>query len=111
MARPDLKARVVLVPATTNTGRLYILGFAEENGGSVSNMEPASKILEAAKPNIIQGRGFPIEFVVPEKGIYATFTYLNVVKGMKYPETRTPVQSNYSPIKRCSHSLRQPGAT
>lgn len=117
MARSDLKSRVVLIAATTRTSSLYLLAFAEENGGSVSNMDPAWKILEAAKPNIValtpsqtpqlqmyqaeeayagifwndganqlRDKGFPIEFVVPEKGIYATLTYVNVVKGMKYPE-------------------------
>lgn len=116
MARPDLKGRVALYPATT-TASLYLLGFAEENGGSISNMEPAWKLLEATKPNIltlVQGntplaqiyqseeayaaifwnggayelkaKGFPIEFVVPTQGIFAPLTYFNVVKGMKYPE-------------------------
>ncbi|WP_342734287.1 extracellular solute-binding protein [Bradyrhizobium sp. B117] len=116
MARPDLKGRVALYPATA-TASLYLLGFAEENGGSISNMEPAWKILEAAKPNIatlVQGntplmqmyqseesyagifwyggayelkrKGFAIEFAVPAAGIYAPLTYLNVVKGMKFPE-------------------------
>ncbi|UWU75841.1 extracellular solute-binding protein [Bradyrhizobium huanghuaihaiense] len=53
MARPDLKSRVVLYSPATNTSSLYLLGWAEENGGSISNMEPAFKILEAAKPNIV----------------------------------------------------------
>lgn len=96
---------------------LALLGMAEENGGSISNMEPAFKILEAAKPNIIalaqttvaelqmfqneeayagtfwdgrahelRTKGVPIVTVVPSQCIYATTDYINVVKGMKYPE-------------------------
>ncbi|UWU75844.1 extracellular solute-binding protein [Bradyrhizobium huanghuaihaiense] len=117
LARSDLKGRVIVYPPTSPTPSLYLLGWAEENGGSVSNMEPAFKILEAAKPNIVaitqsqtpqlqmyqseeayagpfwaggayelNSKGFPIVFVVPPKGIYATTTYFNTVKGMKYPE-------------------------
>lgn len=53
LARPDLKGRVVVFPATSSPGSLFLLGLSEENGGSISNMEPAYKVLEAAKPNIV----------------------------------------------------------
>ncbi|MEY9161073.1 extracellular solute-binding protein [Bradyrhizobium japonicum] len=53
LARPDLKGRVVVFPATSSPGSLFLLGLAEENGGSISNMEPAYKVLEAAKSNIV----------------------------------------------------------
>lgn len=117
LARPDLKGKVVVFPATAPTSSLYLLGWAEENGGSVTNMEPAWKVLEAAKPNIVavaqgetpqlqmyqskevqagplwdsgyhrlKAKSFPVEFVVPSKGIYAALTYMNLVKGTKHPE-------------------------
>jgi len=53
IARPDLKDRAVIPTPTLDTTSLYLLGLAEENGGSISNMEPAFKILAAAKPNIV----------------------------------------------------------
>ncbi|UWU75868.1 extracellular solute-binding protein [Bradyrhizobium huanghuaihaiense] len=53
IARPDLQGRVVIPAPTFDAGNLYLLGLAEENGGSVSDMEPAYKILEAAKRNIV----------------------------------------------------------
>ncbi|MDH2348364.1 extracellular solute-binding protein [Bradyrhizobium sp. SSUT77] len=117
LARPDLKGKVVLFPATTPTSSLYLLGWAQENGGSVTDMEPAWKILEATKPNLVavaqgqipqmqmyqskevqagpfwnsayfelKGKGFPIEFVVPSKGICGALTYMNLIKGTKHPE-------------------------
>ncbi|UWU75877.1 extracellular solute-binding protein [Bradyrhizobium huanghuaihaiense] len=52
IARPDLKGRAVILAPTLDTSSLYLLGMAEENGGSIADMEPAYKILEAAKPNI-----------------------------------------------------------
>ncbi|MCK1269126.1 extracellular solute-binding protein [Bradyrhizobium sp. 49] len=53
IARSDLAARVVIPAPTLDTATLYLLGLAEENGGSISNMEPAFKVLAAAKPNIV----------------------------------------------------------
>ncbi|UWU75870.1 extracellular solute-binding protein [Bradyrhizobium huanghuaihaiense] len=53
LARPDLKGRVVIPAPTQDTASLYLLGLAEENGGSITNMEPAFQLLTAAKPNIV----------------------------------------------------------
>ncbi len=53
IARPDLKGHVVIPATTQDTSSLYLLGLAEENGGSIANMEPAFHILAAAKPNIV----------------------------------------------------------
>jgi spermidine/putrescine-binding protein len=53
IARPDLKDRAVIPSPTLDTTSLYLLGLAEENGGSIANMEPAFKVLAAAKPNIV----------------------------------------------------------
>ncbi|WP_265440548.1 extracellular solute-binding protein [Bradyrhizobium sp. SEMIA] len=117
LARPDLKGRGVILAPTLDTSSLYLLGMAEENGGSISDMEPAYKVLEAAKPNIVaiaqttvaelqmfqaeevyagifwdgrahelRSRGVPIVTVVPPKGVYSIASYMNVVKGTKYPE-------------------------
>lgn len=116
IARPDLRGRAVL-PSPNLTTSLFLLGLAEENGGSISNMEPAYKVLEAAKPNIValaqtsvaelqmfqaeevyggiywagssyklRTLGVPIVTVIPPKGIYAVTSYMNIVKGTKYPE-------------------------
>ncbi|WP_342734350.1 extracellular solute-binding protein [Bradyrhizobium sp. B117] len=52
IARPDLAGRVVIAAPGQIASNLHLLAIAEENGGSVSNMEPAFKVLEAAKPNI-----------------------------------------------------------
>ncbi|MEZ2146772.1 extracellular solute-binding protein [Bradyrhizobium sp. DN5] len=117
IARPDLKARAVMQAPSTFGMLLAAVAIAEENGGSVSNMEPAFKVMEAAKPNIValadttvaelqmlqneeacagifwdgrahelRTKGVPIVAVAPPKGIYSLTTYINVVKGTKYPE-------------------------
>jgi len=117
IARTDLAGRAVVPAPTLDAPSLYLLGLAEENGGSISNMEPAYKILEAAKPNIValaqttvaelqmfqneeayagifsdgrayelRSKGVPIETVIPPTGVYSLTSYINVVKGMKYPE-------------------------
>jgi spermidine/putrescine-binding protein len=122
IARPDLKDRAIVPAAALDTVNLYLLGLAEENGGSISNMEPAFKVLEVAKPNIValsqspvagvqifeneeayagittdgrahelRAKGFPIVTVIPPKGLYAVTTYMNVVKGSKYPEAARAV--------------------
>ena len=52
MAGGDLAGRAVVPSPTLDTTSLYLLGLAEENGGSISDMEPAFKMLAAAKPNI-----------------------------------------------------------
>ncbi|ANW03039.1 hypothetical protein [Bradyrhizobium icense] len=52
LARPDLKARVVIPAPTQDTASLYLRGLAEEIGGSIT-MEPAFQLLTAAKPNIV----------------------------------------------------------
>lgn len=117
IARPDLVGRAVIPAPTFDTTGIYLLGIAEENGGSVSDMEPAYKVLAAAKPNIaaiaqstisqlqmfqteevhagmfwagrayqLRTMGVPIETVFPPGGIYSVTSYMNLVKGMKYPE-------------------------
>lgn len=53
IARPDLKGKVSTMPANAYTGWLVLLALAEGNGGSLANMEPAFKIIAAAKDNII----------------------------------------------------------
>ncbi|UPJ63720.1 extracellular solute-binding protein [Bradyrhizobium sp. 191] len=53
LARPDLKGKVSTMPATGYTGWLVLLALAEGNGGSLANMEPAFKVIAAAKDNII----------------------------------------------------------
>ncbi|MHC1948369.1 extracellular solute-binding protein [Bradyrhizobium sp. UFLA06-06] len=53
IARADLAGRVVTMAPATSTSLLMILGLAEENGGSLSNAEPAFRVLEAAKSNIV----------------------------------------------------------
>ncbi|MGY4167733.1 ABC transporter substrate-binding protein [Bradyrhizobium sp. USDA 4529] len=52
LARADLAGRVIVPNPNENSTNLYLLGLAEENGGSISDMEPAFKVLAAAKPNI-----------------------------------------------------------
>ncbi|UWU75768.1 extracellular solute-binding protein [Bradyrhizobium huanghuaihaiense] len=117
IARPDLAGRAVIFSPTLDTSSLFLLGMAEENGGSIADMEPAYKILQAAKPNIVaiaqttvaglqmfqaeevyagifwagstyklRTMGIPMVTAVPPKGIYATTSYMNIVKGTKYPE-------------------------
>lgn len=117
IARADLAGRAVVPAPTLDAPSLYLLGLAEENGGSISDMEPAYKLLEAAKPNIValaqttvaeiqmfqneeayagifwdgrayelRSKGVPIQPVFPPKGIYSITSYMNIVKGMKYPE-------------------------
>lgn len=117
IARSDLAGRVIIPTPNQDSTNLYLLGLAEENGGSISDMEPAFKILAAAKPNIaaltqttvaalqmfqneevyagifwdgraheLRAKGAPIVTVVPTKGIYSISSYMNVVRGMKYPE-------------------------
>ncbi|MBR0857754.1 extracellular solute-binding protein [Bradyrhizobium liaoningense] len=53
LARPDLKGKVSTMPASGYTGWLVLLALAEGNGGSLANMEPAFKIIAAAKDNIV----------------------------------------------------------
>ncbi|MGY4167682.1 ABC transporter substrate-binding protein [Bradyrhizobium sp. USDA 4529] len=117
LARSDLAGRAVIPSPEKDSTMLFLLGMAEENGGSTSDMEPAFKLLTAAKPNIValaqttvaemqmfqneevyagifwdgrahelRTKGVPIVTVVPPKGIYSSTDYINVVKGMKYPE-------------------------
>jgi len=117
IARPDLAARVILPAPSQLSASLYLLAIAEENGGSIANMESAFKILAAAKPNVValaqtnvaqmqmfqneegyagifydgrahelRTKGVPIVTVIPQLGIYSTTSYINIVKGMKYPE-------------------------
>src|SRR5262249_24518905 len=52
IARPDLAGRVVMGAPGSITSNLHLLAISEENGGSIADMEPAFKVLEAAKPNI-----------------------------------------------------------
>jgi spermidine/putrescine-binding protein len=53
IARADLKDRAVM-PAPTSFGTaVALVAIAEENGGSVTNMEPAWKVMAAAKPNLV----------------------------------------------------------
>ncbi|MCK1565556.1 extracellular solute-binding protein [Bradyrhizobium sp. 173] len=53
IARPDLKGKVSTMPANSYTGWMVLLALAEGNGGSLTNMDPAFKIIAAAKDNII----------------------------------------------------------
>jgi spermidine/putrescine-binding protein len=53
IARPDLKDRVAIMGSSQTSNQLMLLALAEENGGSMSNMDPAFKLLAAAKPNIV----------------------------------------------------------
>ncbi|MCP3380360.1 extracellular solute-binding protein [Bradyrhizobium sp. CCGUVB4N] len=53
IARPDLKGKVVTMPGNVFTGWIVLLALAEGNGGSLANMEPAFKLISAAKDNII----------------------------------------------------------
>ncbi|UFW71411.1 extracellular solute-binding protein [Bradyrhizobium sp. WU425] len=53
IARPDLKGKVSTMPANGYTGWMVLLALAEGNGGSLANMDPAFKIIAAAKDNII----------------------------------------------------------
>lgn len=53
IARSDLKGKVSTMPANAYTGWMVLLALAEGNGGSLANMEPAFKIIAAAKDNII----------------------------------------------------------
>ncbi|MDE5446990.1 extracellular solute-binding protein [Bradyrhizobium sp. CSA207] len=53
IARPDLAGRAVIPAPTSDAYSLFLLGLSEENGGSISDMEPAYKVLAAAKPNIV----------------------------------------------------------
>lgn len=117
IARTDLATRAVIPIPTLDTNSLYLLGLAEENGGSISDMEPAFKVLATAKPNIValaqtnvaevqmfqneevyagmfwdgrahemRTKGIPIVTVIPPKGVYSVIIYMNLVKGVKYPE-------------------------
>lgn len=53
LTRPDLKGRLALPAPTFDTWSVYLLALAEENSGSISNMEPAYTLLKQAKPNIL----------------------------------------------------------
>ncbi|MBT1516678.1 extracellular solute-binding protein [Bradyrhizobium sp. SRL28] len=53
IARPDLKGKVSTMPANNYTGWMVLLALAEGNGGSLANMDPAFKIIAAAKDNIV----------------------------------------------------------
>jgi spermidine/putrescine-binding protein len=53
IARADLKGRVALPATNTTTSSLMLLALASGNGGSISNMEPAFKIMRSAKENIV----------------------------------------------------------
>lgn len=53
LARPDLKGKVSTMPANSYTGWMVLLALAEGNGGSLANMEPAFKIIAAARDNIV----------------------------------------------------------
>ncbi|OSI33686.1 hypothetical protein BST65_02455 [Bradyrhizobium canariense] len=117
IARPDLLGRAVVMASATYGSLLTLLGLADENGGSIENVEPAFKVMSAAKTNIValaqtnvaeiqmfqneevyagifwdgrahelRTKGLPIVTVVPPKGVYSVTTYINVVKGIKYPE-------------------------
>ncbi|MDE5446107.1 extracellular solute-binding protein [Bradyrhizobium sp. CSA207] len=117
IARADLAGRAVIPAPTFDTSSLYLLGLAEENGGSITDMAPAYKVMAAAKPNIValaqatvaelqmfqneeayagffwdgrahelRTKGIPIVTVVPPQGVYSITTYINLIKGMKYPE-------------------------
>lgn len=112
IARPDLKGKVAILGTGISSAPLMLLALAEENGGSVTNMEPAFKILAEAKDNVmatpnstvaqlqlfsqgeaqagifwdgrayeLRASGVPMQTVVPTKGIYSVFSYVNVVKG------------------------------
>lgn len=117
IGRADLSGREVIMAPATYGSLLTLLGLAEENGGSIANVEPAFKVMDAAKPNIValaqtnvaevqmfqneevyagifwdgrahelRTKGVPVVTVVPPKGIYSVTSYINVVKGIKYPE-------------------------
>ncbi|QPF90756.1 extracellular solute-binding protein [Bradyrhizobium commune] len=53
IARPDLKGKVSTMPANNYTGWMVLLALAEGNGGSLANMDPAFKLIAAAKDNIV----------------------------------------------------------
>lgn len=53
IARPDLKGKVSTMPANNYTGWMVLLALAEGNGGSLANMDPAFKIIAAARDNIV----------------------------------------------------------
>jgi spermidine/putrescine-binding protein len=53
IARPDLKGRVVVARPGSTPAALMMLGIAHENGGSMTNMEPAYKVMANAKANIM----------------------------------------------------------
>ncbi|MGY4362872.1 putative spermidine/putrescine transport system substrate-binding protein [Bradyrhizobium sp. i1.3.6] len=111
IARTDLKGKVAIFAANQFPAFLALLALAEENGGSLANLEPGYKVLRAAKENIValaastvshvqlfrqgeaqagllwDGRahelrktGTPMQTVVPNKGLYAVTSYVNVVK-------------------------------
>ncbi|APG14967.1 hypothetical protein BKD09_42275 [Bradyrhizobium japonicum] len=53
IARSDLAGRAVIPSPVQDSISLYLLGIADENGGSISNMDPAFQVMAAAKPNIV----------------------------------------------------------
>ncbi|MGY4230319.1 putative spermidine/putrescine transport system substrate-binding protein [Bradyrhizobium sp. USDA 4503] len=53
IARRDLKGKVAIFASNQFPAFLALLALAEENGGSLTNLEPGYKVLRAAKENIV----------------------------------------------------------
>ncbi|MDA9421020.1 extracellular solute-binding protein [Bradyrhizobium sp. CCBAU 53380] len=53
LTRPDLKGRVAFQNPSSTAGSLTLLALAEENGGSIDNMEPGFSKLREMKSNMI----------------------------------------------------------
>ncbi|WP_407114622.1 PotD/PotF family extracellular solute-binding protein [Bradyrhizobium sp. LMG 9283] len=97
LARPDLKGRVALPAATFDTWSLYLLALAEENGGSISNMEPAYTLLEQVKPNILALAQSTVAMVQMFENGEASAGVISDARGHEMRAKGLPIVSVYPP--------------
>ncbi|TIL34622.1 extracellular solute-binding protein [Mesorhizobium sp.] len=97
LLRPDLKGKIVLPAATFDTYWLFLLGIAEENGGSITNMEPAFRLLEQAKDNVVAlGQSTVAMIQMVENGEVAA-AVLSDARGYELRAKGLPVISVFPP--------------
>lgn len=53
LGRPNLKGKVAFQNPSSTAGALTLVALAEENGGSIDNMEPGFRKLEEMKANLV----------------------------------------------------------
>ncbi|WP_420969449.1 extracellular solute-binding protein [Bradyrhizobium sp. B120] len=97
ITRPDLKGRLALPAPISATWNLYLLALAEENGGSVSDMEPAYKLLEQAKSNILALTQSTVAMVQMFENEEASAGVISDARGYELRSKGHPIESVYSP--------------